>query len=314
MGKKRGKQQGAGAATELVVTAATTSAEEETAPSGAISKTQKRKLQKKRAKEAAQLQRAEDAKARARLKQEKAEKAAASQNASVPHPIPQPLVFEVDEEDHCETAPEAYRDIATVLTQIANSLGIEPAGQLRIYDPYYCNGAVVRHLNALGFVNVHNANEDCYARWRAGDVPPHDVVVTNPPYSGDHPKWLMDFLVANGKPWLALMPNWVSMRDYYNTLTQRAALAGGSPFYVVPLKRYNYWTPRGRRADVSSGGTKAKTHGHTNAALGVRTSPFISFWYVGGVPATARAALTTPPDGCRLFWARSELPPAVLRD
>ena len=35
-------------------------------------------------------------------------------------------------------------------------------------DPYFCNGAVVRHLNALGFLNVHNVNEDFYATLAAG--------------------------------------------------------------------------------------------------------------------------------------------------
>ena len=34
--------------------------------------------------------------------------------------------------------------------------------ELRIYDPYYCNGAVVHHLGALGFRHVYNRNEDFY--------------------------------------------------------------------------------------------------------------------------------------------------------
>jgi hypothetical protein len=42
-----------------------------------------------------------------------------------------------------------------------------------------------------------------------GRVPPHDVVVTNPPYSQPHPQRLLAFLASNAKPWLALMPNWV---------------------------------------------------------------------------------------------------------
>ena len=50
----------------------------------------------------------------------------------------------------------------------------------------------------------------------------------------------------------------------------------------------DYWTPRGRRSDVAAGGSKAATHGHTNVALGARTSPFVSFWYVGNVPKAVR--------------------------
>jgi len=183
------------------------------------------------------------------------------------------------------------------------------ADELRIYDPYFCNGAVQRHLAALGFPRVHNRNEDFYEVQAQGRVPPHDVVVTNPPYSGSHPQRLFGFLEHNRRPWLALMPNWVCARDYYGAATRGAE----SPFYLVPRKRYHYWTPRGRRADVAAGGAKAKTHAHTNAALGARTSPFVSFWYAGGFPATARARLS-PPEGCVLCSSVDALPPAVRAD
>lgn len=69
---------------------------------------------------------------------------------------------QADEVDHCETAPEAYKHVACVLHAIAEHLGRRP-GELRIYDPYYCNGAVARHLEALGFSHVYNRNEDFYA-------------------------------------------------------------------------------------------------------------------------------------------------------
>ena len=100
---------------------------------------------------------------------------------------------------------------------LARALGRTRAS-LRIYDPYYCAGAVKKHLGALGFGHVHNEPVDFYA----SPVPPHDVVVprgvarrsvsprsnpesrvvfdarrglvqvTNPPYSGDHPGRLLD--------------------------------------------------------------------------------------------------------------------------
>ena len=96
---------------------------------------------------------------------------------SVPHPLPQPLAFAAAEDDHCETAPEAYTHIAGALQQLAATLGVA-AAELRIYDPFYCNGAVERHLAALGFPCVHNRNEDFYAVLQEGRVPPHDVVVS----------------------------------------------------------------------------------------------------------------------------------------
>ena len=115
------------------------------------------------------------------------------------------------------------------------------------------------------------------------------------------------------------MPNWVCSKDYYySSLGQSPpsvhepspSAAGTGAFYIAPRKRYHYWTPKGRRADVSSGGAKAKTHGHTNAALGARTSPFVSFWYCGGLPPKARRKLA-PPEGCTLSWSVETLPHGV---
>ena len=284
-----------------------------------ISKTQKRKLQKKRAKLNAKETHDAEAKARAEKKAAKrAAKAAAEPPASEPHPVPQPLVFAAAEDDHCETAPEAYADIVPLLRLIAHLQGVAPDA-LRIYDPYYCNGAVARHLDKLGFPNVHNRNEDCYAVWANKAMPPHDVVVTNPPYSADHPERLLRFLARNKKPWLALMPNWVSQRDYYKDATEEPSPT--PVFYLVPTRRYHYWTPKGRRADVQAGGAKAKTHGHTNAALGARTSPFVSFWYCGGIPSgelRKSVAYELKKDlaessSCRVCWHLKEVPPEVLR-
>ncbi|KAL1528027.1 hypothetical protein AB1Y20_009396 [Prymnesium parvum] len=237
---------------------------------------------------------------------------------STPHPPPEPLTFEAFEEDHCETAPEAYDHIVGVLHALAHRQGVK-AEELRIYDPYYCNGAVQRHLAARGFHHVYNKNEDFYVAQASGALPSFDVLVTNPPYTHPHPQKLLDFCVACKKPWLALMPNWVCTKDFFHTTFsleqlsghERGARRGGSaPFFIVPRKRYHYWTPRGRRADVSAGGAKSKTHGHTNAALGVRTSPFVSFWYCGGISPKVKTKLS-PPDGCVLAWSQDSLPPGV---
>ena len=128
----------------------------------------------------------------------------------------------------------------------------------------------------------------------------------NPPYSGEHPRLLREFCARSGRPWLALMPNWVCAKPYF-----AAATRGSLQFFLVPRKRYHYWTPKGRRADVAAGGAKRKTHGHTKAALGARTSPFVSFWYGGGFPQRVLDRLR-PPDSCRLCWSAAELPPGVV--
>ena len=74
-----------------------------------------------------------------------------------------------------------------------------PSSHVCLQDPYFCNGAVARHLAKLGFPLVHNTNEDFYAIVAAGRVPEHDVLLTNPPYSADHPQRLLDFVAHNGR-------------------------------------------------------------------------------------------------------------------
>jgi hypothetical protein len=55
-----------------------------------------------------------------------------------------------------------------------------------------------------------------------------------------------------------------------------AATVREAPLFVCPLKRYNYWTPKAMRV-----GDKVLAH---SSALGTRTSPFLSFWYIPFTP------------------------------
>ena len=166
--------------------------------------------------------------------------------------------FTVDSADHCETPFEAYRDIEPFLFQLASSLG-KTKETLKIYDPYFCEGSVKRHFERLGFPNVHNENEDFYATIREGRIPEHDVVVTNPPYSGEHMEKCVTWLGDNGKPWLLLVPNFVYKKTYFLDSIQKT---DSELNFLVPKTRYDYWSP-GRQAEKVT-----------------RTSPFPSFWYL----------------------------------
>jgi hypothetical protein len=80
--------------------------------------------------------------------------------------LPDNLAFECEAEDHCETAPEAYRDIKPLLLQVCQSLGSHQEA-LRIYDPYYCAGSVIKHFADLGFPQVYNKCEfTCFLHLR----------------------------------------------------------------------------------------------------------------------------------------------------
>lgn len=131
---------------------------------------------------------------------------------------------------------------------------------------------MVQRLGELGFTQVYNECEDFYAAVKSGAVPEHDVVVTNPPYSGEHLKKLLSFCAGNGKPFFLLMPHFVYTKDYYAPALTRHKNAGGGviePFYVVPMARRYAYTPP---SWVTSEGSTAV------GRLKPTTAPFPSFW------------------------------------
>jgi hypothetical protein len=204
------------------------------------------------------------------------------------------LSFASDWHDHCETPFEAYRDVEPLLFQLAQRCGRSKA-QLRIYDPYYCEGSMVRHLARLGFTDVYNRDEDCYAAWASGGAPDFDVLVTNPPYSGDHIRRCCDFAARCGRPWLLLLPSFVCRKRAYREVL--AAAGAPPPAYLLPARRYVYYAP-GRSAERTA-----------------PTSPFDSMWYMSlGDVAQADALLAwwdrkyAKASGCTLARTVEALP------
>lgn len=157
--------------------------------------------------------------------------------------------FESDPSDHAETPFVAYADVAPMISQLATALGKRPK-HLGIYDPYFCEGSVIENLGSLGFDNVHNENTDAYAAWEAGSAPAHDVLVTNPPFSGDHIARFFSYLTAVRlslrAPWLALMPEYVARKPYYRAYVDSCAAAGvPAPVFVGPrTSAYTFTAPR----------------------------------------------------------------------
>eukprot|EP00913_Durusdinium_trenchii_P017518 g16459.t1 len=92
--------------------------------------------------------------------------------------VPGPWHHQTDTADHAETPAKAYADLARFLDALAASM-CKTREDLKIYDPYYCMGACVRHMAALGFYNVWNQPLDFYNSEES--IPEYDVLVTNPP-------------------------------------------------------------------------------------------------------------------------------------
>jgi len=178
--------------------------------------------------------------------------------------------YEVDPDDHCESPLQAYKDIAPLLESYTRWIRKRSNSELSIYDPYFCNGRVARHLESLGFPGVYNRKEDCYKVWRDPSIyPSYDIFMTNPPYSCDHIEKLMKHVTSKQnekKPWMLLMPNFVHKKDYYQKFT---AGTGHLPIYLVPKKRYIYQPPPNLREKKAS-----STH--------KKSSPFVSMWYLWG--------------------------------
>lgn len=151
--------------------------------------------------------------------------------------------YDVLSDDHCESPIESYRHISLLLESLSKILQKSPS-ELRIYDPYYCEGSVINRLASLGYLNVYNKCEDFYQIQQNNAIPEYDVLLTNPPYSKDHIEKLVKFCVKSEKPWLLLLPNYVYMKDYYIKIVSQVSRVTVHCRYLIPLKRYLYTTPK----------------------------------------------------------------------
>eukprot|EP00933_Yihiella_yeosuensis_P019462 TRINITY_DN15769_c0_g1_i6.p1 TRINITY_DN15769_c0_g1~~TRINITY_DN15769_c0_g1_i6.p1 ORF type:complete len:322 (-),score=60.76 TRINITY_DN15769_c0_g1_i6:63-1028(-) len=175
--------------------------------------------------------------------------------------------YDVDPLDHAETEPRALGHAAAVLRNLALEMS-KISSSLKLWDPYFCKGAMKEHFKKLGFTKVHNANEDCYAVFKSGNLPEHDVIISNPPYSEDHIEKCLKFCVSNRKPWLLLLPNWVASKPYYKEVLGKKA---SDVFFISPVERYCYMMPR----DLVVGRSRPDWVGDDG-----RTSPYNSSWFI----------------------------------
>lgn len=154
----------------------------------------------------------------------------------------EPPPFASDYNDEFETPKLAYEDISPALSLLASKLKKEK-GTLSCYDPYYCQGTMKTHLASLGYSTVRNDSVDCYKEWeKREEMPPFDVVITNPPFSGDHKEKILSFCLSSGKPYFLLLPNYCATKQWFK---DKLAASKQQPFYVIPSATYNYTHPEG---------------------------------------------------------------------
>jgi hypothetical protein len=175
------------------------------------------------------------------------------------------LPWECDDADHCETPALAYAHIAPILSLISAYMGTSAAG-LKLYDPYYCAGSAANHLRALGFPDVYNRPVDFYAAQSSipPRIPPYDVLVSNPPFSKEHPRSSMSFALSSGRPFLLLLPNFEACSSW---LSELLSSHNQTLLYMAPHKRYVCRSPPSLRF----GSNKALKY----------VAPFPLLWFVG---------------------------------
>lgn len=218
-----------------------------------------------------------------------------------------PWPYAVEDGDHFETSAEALEDIAPLLRLAAKRREARGA-ELRLYDPYFCSGRSAELLAGLGFPCTIHRRRDFYADIAAGLVPSYDVLVTNPPYSGDHKERLFAYILERQRralrrgvpePFLLLLPSWTVGKALFSRfLRSLAALPGEDRKRPATPARSKEKALSEAQASVfyvcrrgRAGRPRKYGFEHLRGA-GAPDCPFFGLWICGGfgdATATARA-------------------------
>ena len=203
-----------------------------------------------------------------------------------------------DDSDHCETPLIAYQHVKLALEFIFCHLYQERKNTNKrqtndttftLWDPFYCNGAAKRHLLTVlknvekekfvdnrkkrnrGSIMFDILHEPCdfYKLVQTSEtIPHHDMMITNPPYSGSHIEKLFTHCHSKyfeNKPFALLLPNWVARKKEYKT----HLIKGMTLIYLTPVQQtYTYVMPEWAKRP----GTHVQTDG--------LTTPYHSSWYL----------------------------------
>ena len=190
--------------------------------------------------------------------------------------------FDTNVLDHCETPKVAYEhlnDFLEILAKRSNNSNLKKTThqQLRIWDPYYCDGSMKRIFeDELGYTNIIHENVDFYELIKEKNkIPDHDVLVTNPPYSDDHIHRLLDFCITTELPnqivVCLLLPNYVSRQvDYIERFVKPNEAQMNELLYLGPIQPYIYTMPT----------WLSKEDRPSHVGENGQTTPYLSSWYI----------------------------------
>lgn len=171
---------------------------------------------------------------------------------------PSDLPFATNYNDHFETPFQAYVDIKPVIDWLCTSQLHVDKSEVRLYDPYYCNGRTATLLQELGYSNILHENRDFYGDIANNTVPVHDVLITNPPFSDSHKAQCLSFccrklrqaielpvddVQSKSISFLLLMPAYVATKQYFRDCLAKELDSVYDIIYLIPSTTYNYDHP-----------------------------------------------------------------------
>ena len=90
------------------------------------------------------------------------------------------------------------------------------------------------------------------------DISDYDILVTNPPYSGEHKQKLLDYLLEDSTPFCLLLPAYVAAKSYWREFVEAIKKRNNSEMrkvesqevklneiYLLPPENYEYKHPEG---------------------------------------------------------------------
>lgn len=169
----------------------------------------------------------------------------------------------------------------------------ETSNEITIYDPYFCTGRAASLLEQTfrehsakkqTRVCIKHEKRDFYKDICKNRIPRHDLLVTNPPYSGNHKERCLEFAVgqlkSNGIPFFLLMPNYVASKEYFRKVVLEENIQ--NVFVAPPSNQpYEYDHPEG---------------------TGHETPPFQSVWFCGlSYGKYTESEMTSMKDGFTKF-------------
>ena len=205
--------------------------------------------------------------------------------------------WDAEETDHCETPRAAFEDAAPFLRALARSLG-KLDSELVIWDPFFCEGAAAKHFQALGFTSIHHAREDFYDLIKRGREPVHDVLLTNPPFSGTHMQKLLEYCSREGaSPYMLLLPAFVANKRWYHEL--QASRKQDGPLacvFVGPrFAPYSFSAPSWARSDAPVAADAAATTSASSCSDSAAHSLLESTYRIQGPRSDDELLVDAPP-------------------